>query len=1157
MNIKNLAKKYNFLPIIIFLVISIVTTFIWFRQGLMYAGGDVGLPTYNPKRIVEIISKVWWDDTAPGFPRPQGLASVPAELFLSVLQNLGFSNLHIQAFTLGLLFFLMGAGMYLLALEVFKKNIPAAFMAGFFYMVNPYMMVQVWHRFVHSTFFLAAALPFLYLFWKKWIQQKKPFALIIFIAINLIFSYMYSTLAYVVTVWTLLTFVTFSEIIFPWVGMKEARRILILFAVGVISFLLTNLWWLLPVGLVSPTLLSSQHTSFDSISTLIAISKQSIIPYLLAGLNPFYLFTQSELGDVFNNPIFLLIPYLILGVIFTGVYHAVKQRSLVTWGILFFLAVFLAKGAAAPFGYPILFGLKKIFFLGVFRNPFEKIGILMPFSASILFALGIITIVRINWKEIFIGKILVLIILVPFIIYHWPFWTGRVFGINEKRAFFELPSYYQQANDWLKSQKKDGRILHLPLSVTESAAYHFKFGYNGVESSTVFLTSNPSIAAGFNLPYLDDALKGINLMADLNKQDRIRVKDWLQSLNVRFIVLHYDIDWQASRVKNPYRLAKVLDSLDFIKKKAEFGSLAIYEIAEDSYSSRIILNQDFNYLERGNDNNPWFWFLTNNGRPFLSNFNKYNQFADPTLAKSIVVAPYETITIPPKELISRENALMELPAIRFFPDSPFYLLIRLKEFFKKIAPFDKKYVFLDSSSKRLVEAYKMQEKYPDKSIYPLVKTYLETLPSAFDELNTYVKPQDEIPTDIRQIFLRHRVILQEIANRASKDKKLIESALAQLDSQMVINRMLTKSKLKEEAGLQPLNRQVYRFLVPEDGAYEIKMLGISPITAYPDIGEEIPLQIDNDIYKRRFKEEDSFISLGDVTLKKGLHEVSFKMYNSVNLYKPTDSDEIEVISKLHDPKVFEMAVAQLYRGDTYMLSFDYWIKAGNGPTVKVVEDSDTQSPLNYGETTNQLNKNLSGDVYNKYWNSYLTYITPRDNSSKFTIQLIAAPWDDCRTIIITKKLCEIKEIRAPFERPSVVVFKNIKLYRILKSPLFLVSGKDSSEASPINVYYTNSEPLTFDGNFTLDKPAVFAFSETFHDGWRLSLSDGKLNSKAPKHVLTNMFGNGWLIEKAGNYQFRLEFLPQRYFKIGIEIGLATLVVLITGLIFKLKYDKGS
>ena len=112
-------------------------------------------------------------------------------------------------------------------------------------------------------------------------------------------------------------------------------------------------------------------------------------------------------------------------------------RELIFWSILFIVAVFLAKGAASPLGYIYPFFLEKFFFLGILRNPFEKLGILIPFSGSILFAIGFFKLATIFWKRnILLGKaIIILSFGLFFVIYHWPFWAGTLFGTLGSKNF--------------------------------------------------------------------------------------------------------------------------------------------------------------------------------------------------------------------------------------------------------------------------------------------------------------------------------------------------------------------------------------------------------------------------------------------------------------------------------------------------------------------------------------------------------------------------------------------------------------------------------------------------------------------------------------------------------------------------------------------------
>src|SRR3989344_9095118 len=105
-NFVSLLRSKFFLILIFFVLLSFFQIIIWFRSGLIYGGGDVGLQTFNPKRILDISLYPWWEAVAPGLWIPSAVTNIPIEFGLSILQILGLSNLGLQAITFFLLFFL-------------------------------------------------------------------------------------------------------------------------------------------------------------------------------------------------------------------------------------------------------------------------------------------------------------------------------------------------------------------------------------------------------------------------------------------------------------------------------------------------------------------------------------------------------------------------------------------------------------------------------------------------------------------------------------------------------------------------------------------------------------------------------------------------------------------------------------------------------------------------------------------------------------------------------------------------------------------------------------------------------------------------------------------------------------------------------------------
>lgn len=1146
--------REHLLAALFYLFITLVVMFSWFHRGLMYGGGDVGLPIYNPQRFLEIILNPWWTDTAPGFPRPQSIAALPVQLFFTLLQLIGFPTFMIQAVTFGFLLFLMGFGMYLLAKDILRGQKIVPLLAGFFYMVNPYMMVLVWHRFVHTTFFFAASLPLLLLLWRKWIRGREYKSLILFIAVNFIFSYMFGTLAYVITLWLLLGVYTFFEIGVPWTGWKKASQISAPFFLGLALWVLTNTWWILPVFFVLPTLVSIQHSVSGNLLTLFAIGKQSIIPYSLAGLNSFYLFQVQELGEVFKHPLFMFIPYLGVFFIIIGIYNTKKNRELIFWSILFIMAVFLAKGTAPPLGYFYTYLFEKFFFLGLLRNPFEKFGLLIPLAGSLLFSVGFFNLAAYFWKRNFlVGKAAIILSFCLFFgIYHWPFWTGTFFGTLEKRNFVEIPQYYQQANLWIKDQKKDGNILHLPFVSAEAATYRWQYGYSGNESNIIFFTSNPSVLGGYNLSYLDNALYGFDLMT---KFDPIRyeqhLKELFRAFNIRFIVLHNEINWQLSKVQSPEKIGKILNSLPFLKKQKEIGELTIYEIDDRSFLSKIHLSSYFDYLKLGSNYDTWSWFLRSDPKAtILSDTPSIKELTNLSGYKQTILVPVNFVKTTSTKLVSEENVLQELPQPRFLPDSALYPLIIFKESIQAFG-YQKQgeNINLTFAGKRLVEIYKMQEKNPNKSIFPIIQRYISHLDKAVDKIFKDGLISIEPPTELKKLFARHEAVLKQIYQGAKKeDRVVIDKALEALGERMISMKMQPIYELKSEKELDKYTRLVYRFFIPIDGEYEILMVDSKVSNIYQNNLSQLDLQIDDIIQSRNAQVKEDRISYGTVFLKAGEHEISFSMRNSINLFKSKESKgEIEITSGQHIPAVYDIKIEPFYPDSTYLVSFEYWAQKGNEPIVHTLEDSDPQDPeaadFLYKQRAYQFIQSVEFNPYVKYWKPYSRYISPRKNSSQISFQIVSTPWDDCRIILVDKWLCNRPEIKYHFEKPSTIAIRNIKVYRILDNALFLRS-KDTAGVfqPPTNLVYTKKALLVYEGTVTIDKPSFMIFSETFNDGWELTLFNGGEEYKPPKHFFANMYGNGWFLDKYGSYKFRIRFTPQNYFYLGVYISIFSLLI---------------
>jgi hypothetical protein len=227
------------------------------------------------------------------------------------------------------------------------------------------------------------------------------------------------------------------------------------------------------------------------------------------------------------------------------------------------LALFLTKGAASPGGILFLWAFVRIPVLQVFRDPFEKIGILIPLAFAPLFGASISLIYRggrgglrkllsrMGSKgrllSILLPTTLIALICISTLgLLVWPMWTGNVFMSTEPPKnnpqigySVSVPPFYRQASNWLSNQTGDFRLIVLPID-GESMSYNWTYGYDGAELSNLLLNTR-SISIAQNIPS-SDAISA-RLEKSLLRGDPF----WkmMAMLNAKYAVVRSDIDYSS------------------------------------------------------------------------------------------------------------------------------------------------------------------------------------------------------------------------------------------------------------------------------------------------------------------------------------------------------------------------------------------------------------------------------------------------------------------------------------------------------------------------------------------------------------------------------------------------------------------------------------
>lgn len=840
--------KSHLKALFVFIFISGLVIFSWFRFGYLYGGGDVGLQTYNPQRILQNAGYTWWDSAGPGAALPQGLSAIPFQGGLYLLQLLGFGPVALEAILFFVLLLLMGFGMYLFASDLFPKERKYAFLAGLFYMFNPYMMIQVWHRFIHTTILLAAALPFLGLFWNRWIKGGGFKHFLFFLITSFLSVYAFGTYAFIVVVWIFLTLFTFGVLI-PWKGKKHLYKIGLKFIFGFIIWILINAWWMIPVAKISPAVLSAQHKTEESLMTLITISSQEILPFSMQLINPFYLVNQADFGSFYNSYIVKVIPWIFISIILIGLISSMKQKSFSLFGIFYILALFLAKGGAPPFGNAYISGFSNIFALGVLRNPFEKSGLILVFFSTILFILGFKVILsKFTKYSTFIFTFICFLI----ILFAWPMFLGKVIGRVDKPAFVQVPAGYKEADGWFLNKRKegvtDGKILHLPLSRKESIQYNWSLGYNGLEPSDTFFTAYPSVSRAFNIRTVDDALNGLGSSFLNNYMDSSRILAALSDFNIRFIVLHKDVNFAASDLENPGDLEKVLDKFEFLERRGQFEDLVIYQVKDKYFKSQISIEHNSSLIYPGEENLGFWPRVAGDGKKvFITDLNsKASDFDQDTFIfpkSSFIYGISSNSASPVDRLRSFEPVLEQTGMIQSF------------DLAKKIVDLTSSLNNMDQYSQKLKEIF-------PKNI----------------EINKFeINGQESLLSSIfRDQLGALRTIEQSTPAGAEGDK--IKRNRVDLE------KYLNGSDLKphffdNETG----ERKVFRFTIPKEGSYTLLMTDAKTAGLYDgDLGN-LGFYINSNQSVLPGKISDNVLNFGNFNFEQGDGEISYPLMLSKNL----------------------------------------------------------------------------------------------------------------------------------------------------------------------------------------------------------------------------------------------------------------------------------
>ncbi|OGM26061.1 hypothetical protein A3D01_04845 [Candidatus Woesebacteria bacterium RIFCSPHIGHO2_02_FULL_39_13] len=1090
-----MSKLSFYKHLFVIFILALVLILSWFRSGYILGSAEGGLPFNNLQNHANIMKHAW---AYPAFGNPTSIsiATYPTYFILSLLEKIGIPGFIIESFFFLTVLMVAGVSMYLLTYEFFPKTKEMyIFLAVLLYWFNPFSWVSVWNRALYNFMVFWAYLPLALLLFYKGIKVKDfRYALIIALS-SVLFSFGLASVVFNLVLWGLLLYTTLFFLFFD----KKDRVFLIkYFLLTFLLFCVFNFWWISQLfsfvaSPISNVVFSSFVSSVGNLETFSALSKDlGVLVYLTRFMHRTF-FTEAPIFWIrlFNSPLIVLGQFLLTGVVFLTITMRRSLKPVLFFGTIFVISIFLTKGNAEPLGELFNYAFSRVYALQVFRNPFEKIGFLIPLAASPLFAYGLF---EINNRVLDIRRQkLVIVISYIFIggIMAFPFWKGFVFSYwdNEgkiKSYEVKVPDYYRDVDTWFSDKTGDFRFISLPLQ-DEGITYDWEIPYSGIEpSSTLFKTSN--ISFNTTIPFFNTF---VNALSKYQLDERML--NFFPFSNSKYLVLRKDIDYQARRMANPETVREKLQDLvakKLINRVYESGKLEVYEVEKNWFWPKFYITgniystneADLAKIYELEQDFPENNFVTLG----IVEGNKLGLESEKTIISPDEVLLQKVDTPTPKDL-SEEDILSRLFHVEHLPGQPIYPLVRIKEKLEEVSRSDY-YGWLIYRNgilgKRAVEVYKLRNKRANEMlILNTEENYKKEFEKLTREITSMLTQSSPISSLLRDSLLYHWILFDRADSPLSE---LLEPILSKWGI-----------KPKFELPVSDKDYVIYSFTIPYPGKFSLVLDKLS---------EDYKFLVDGKLI------DQPVLGRQNIDLNEGEHEIAITT-DERTILTPILVKETEGISN-RDLKNWKIDIPDM--PTTFKVEFDYRLTSGEGFETQFTQNIDwkyapvySRGVFTYGHGSDW-----------RHWESEFTSTAGAD-TGLFGFSVTSKK--ECEKVWLIKERCLNKKIDFQGE------IKNLTLSKLSLPGLHLEKENAKFNTSSDSIVIWNKiNPTMYNlkVNKKTDKPELLVFSELYNPQWEISFDN---HSEIPdeKHILVNDYANGWLIEKPGEYELTLEFTPER------------------------------
>jgi hypothetical protein len=600
-------KKSLLIDIIILFILGL-TPLLWFKSGYSVNGPDVSFPL-DPISFFHNRLFTWNHLNGTGAPSAINITSIFFHFIQYIFYQVSHSIYFTQRASYCFWFLAICASMYyfIAVIQKDKSNRLERFIGVLFYAFNP-LVFNIWEVAKAAEISALAAIP---LSLALFIQTRRGrFSYLKGALLFGLASIGFSEIGASPSVFAIpfgilagyLVFVSLRDLLKKR-GLRVVFSSLGLFILFGISYMLFNLYWIMPYGYeILKTLKGAATASpleaFNMVNWLKGISTHTSILNItrFQGAWDWYYSWYNEpyvlyAKNYFSNPLMLFLGVLIPALAYLALAFK-KNLEVLYFAFVALVATIFATGAHLPYGRIFMKVAQVVPIFLVFRSPYYKFTLATLFAYAFLISVTVSFLfnkinslafskrleIAINgFKVRLLSLFFVILVIVAILGYSYPMLTGHI--IPQRTQMFTLhlkvPDYVYEAADYLDAQEGNYRIISLPKENLDT----YTWGY-GAPTNLLNLVSETPVIWG-SASYGGEGQIGNIFYSGLYEDALVDLKEIARLLNVKYLLLRNDCwyDFYGPSL-SPEKLAvRINDNLG-LKTKKTIGEWDFYELAD-------------------------------------------------------------------------------------------------------------------------------------------------------------------------------------------------------------------------------------------------------------------------------------------------------------------------------------------------------------------------------------------------------------------------------------------------------------------------------------------------------------------------------------------------------------------------------------------------